>query len=138
MNNLLEAIKKRRSYYGIGGERIVPEERIEELVKEAVKYVPSAFNSQSARVVVLFGQNHKKLWDITEETLRKIVPEGQFASTERKWLDSAAAMGQPLFEDDAVIKSLQEQFELYKDNFPIWSQQSQWNVAICYLDLPLN
>lgn len=28
------------------------------------------------------------------------------------------------FEDDAVIKSLQEQFELYKDNFPIWSQQS--------------
>ncbi|MFY9394542.1 MAG: nitroreductase family protein, partial [Halanaerobiales bacterium] len=66
MKNFLEAIQKRRSYYGIGGEKIVSEERIEELVKEAVKYVPSAFNSQSARVVILFGENHKKLWDITE------------------------------------------------------------------------
>ncbi|MDI9479174.1 MAG: nitroreductase family protein [Bacillota bacterium] len=125
VKNFLEAIQKRRSYYGIGGEKIVSEERIEELVKEAVKYVPSAFNSQSARVVILFGENHKKLWDITEETLRKIVPEGQFASTEKKMAGFRGGYGTVLFfEDDAVVKSLQEQFELYKENFPVWSQQS--------------
>lgn len=125
VKNFLEAIQKRRSYYGIGGEKIVSEERIEELVKEAVKYVPSAFNSQSARVVILFGENHKKLWDITEETLRKIVPEGQFASTETKMAGFRGGYGTVLFfEDDAVVKSLQEQFELYKENFPVWSQQS--------------
>lgn len=28
------------------------------------------------------------------------------------------------FEDQNVIKGLQEQFALYKDNFPIWSEQS--------------
>ena len=39
----------------------------------AVLHTPSAFNSQSARIVVLFGEDHKKLWDITEETLKVIV-----------------------------------------------------------------
>ena len=28
------------------------------------------------------------------------------------------------YEDQSVIESLQEQFALYKDNFPKWSQQS--------------
>lgn len=125
MNSFLDAIKKRRSYYAIGEEEIVPVERIEELVKEAVKYVPSAFNSQSARVVILFGENHKKLWDITEETLRKIVPEGQFASTEKKMAGFRSGYGTVLFfEDDTVIRSMQKEFELYKDNFPVWAKQS--------------
>ena len=28
------------------------------------------------------------------------------------------------FEDQVVVEGLQEQFALYKDNFPIWSLQS--------------
>jgi predicted oxidoreductase (fatty acid repression mutant protein) len=28
------------------------------------------------------------------------------------------------FEDSSIIESLQQQFALYKDNFPVWSQQS--------------
>ena len=28
------------------------------------------------------------------------------------------------FEDEAIVKSLQEQFALYADNFPIWSHQT--------------
>ncbi|WP_341783723.1 nitroreductase family protein, partial [Streptococcus agalactiae] len=28
------------------------------------------------------------------------------------------------FEDQDVVKSLQEQFVLYADNFPVWSEQS--------------
>ena len=28
------------------------------------------------------------------------------------------------FEDNQVVEELQENFALYKDNFPIWSQQS--------------
>lgn len=34
-----------------------------------------------------------------------------------------AGVGTVLFyEDQAVVKSLQEQFELYADNFPVWSE----------------
>lgn len=123
--SLFEAIEKRRSIYGIGKEIIVQEKKIQEIVEHAVKYVPSAFNSQSARVIVLFGDQHNKLWDITRETLRNIVPEDNFASTNEKMESFRSGYGTILFfEDETVIKSLQEQFALYKDNFPIWSLQS--------------
>ncbi|MEB9507062.1 nitroreductase family protein, partial [Bacillus anthracis] len=59
------ALKERRTYYGINKEVQVSDEKIKEIVEFAVKYTPSAFNSQTARVVVLFGEAHNKLWDIT-------------------------------------------------------------------------
>ena len=95
------------------------------MIYHAVKHTPSAFNSQSARVVVLLGEQHDKLWDITKETLRKIVPENNFASTEEKMNAFKSGYGTVLyFEDSEVVEELQEKFALYKENFPIWSQQS--------------
>lgn len=120
-----EALENRRTYYGIGKESPISETKVEELVKFAVKHVPSAFNSQSTRVVVLFGENHLKLWSIVKETLRKIVPETAFEATENK-IDSFAAGYASLlfFEDESVVKSLQQQFPGYATNFPTWSQQT--------------
>ena len=40
--------------------------------------VTSAFNCQSARVVVLFEQAHKNFWDIVMRTLRERVPAEKF------------------------------------------------------------
>ncbi|CJI81704.1 nitroreductase family protein [Streptococcus pneumoniae] len=95
------------------------------MIYHAVKHTPSAFNSQSARVVVLLGEQHDKLWDITKETLRKIVPENSFAPTEEKMNAFKSGYGTVLyFEDSEVVESLQANFALYKDNFPTWSQQS--------------
>ncbi|WP_032121022.1 nitroreductase family protein [Clostridium amazonitimonense] len=119
------AVKERRTIYGISKEVTVSDERIQEVIEYAVKHTPSSFNSQSARVVVLFGESHDKLWDITKEALRKIVPADQFSSTEAKINSFKSGHGTVLyFEDTDVIKSLQEKFALYKDNFPVWSQQS--------------
>lgn len=79
----------------------------------------------SARVVLLLGNHHNKLWDITKEELRKVVPTDQFGSTEEKINSFKSGYGTVLFfEDNNVIESLQQQFPLYKDNFPIWSQQA--------------
>ena len=123
--NLLQAMKERRSHYGIGKELPVSKDQVEEVVKEAVTYVPSSFNSQSARAVVLFGGEHDKLWDITMESLRKIVPADSFAQTEEKILSFKAGAGTVLyFEAVSVVEGLQQQFPLYKDNFPVWAQQS--------------
>ncbi|MEO3944806.1 nitroreductase family protein [Gorillibacterium sp. CAU 1737] len=123
--NILQGLKKRRSIYGISKNIPVTEAYIEELVAEAVKHTPSSFNSQSARVVVLFGEQHDKLWTITKETLRKIVPAESFSSTEEKIGSFQSGYGTVLFfEDQAVVENLQAQFALYKDNFPIWSNQS--------------
>lgn len=123
--DFLTALKDRRSYYGISKEAVVSDSRIQEVINEAVKHTPSAFNSQSARVVVLLGEQHNKLWNITKETLRKIVPADNFASTEEKMNAFGSGYGTVLFfEDQSVVEGLQKQFELYKDNFPIWSQHS--------------
>lgn len=123
--NFIEAIKERRSIYAISKESPISDDKIIEIVEDVVKHVPSAFNSQTTRTVILLGEKHDKLWDITMEALRKIVPENDFGSTEAKINSFKAGHGTVLFfEDFAVVKSLQEQFELYKDNFPGWAVQT--------------
>lgn len=123
--NFLELIKKRRSIYSIGKNlKHIPSE-IEELIQEAVKHSPSAFNSQSSRVVILFNQSHENFWNIVLDVLKTIVPAEALAGTEQKIQSFAAGAGTVLFfEDQDVIKGLQEQFELYADNFPVWSEHS--------------
>lgn len=119
------AVADRRSFYGISKEAVVSDDKIKEIIEHAVKHTPSAFNSQSTRIVLLLGKEHDKLWDITMEALRKIVPADNFTSTEDKINSFKNGYGTVLyFEDNSVIESLQKQFALYKDNFPIWSQQT--------------
>jgi uncharacterized protein len=80
-NSFLELIKARRSIYALNKDLPITPARIQEIVTEALQHVPSSFNSQSNRVVVLFGAEHDKFWDITTETLKAIVPEDKFEST---------------------------------------------------------
>lgn len=123
-NKFLEAVARRRSYYGIDNNEIVSRDRIKEIINEAVMNAPSAMNSQSARVVVLFGEKHEKFWEIVKETLRKVVPVDAFDKTEEKVDSFKAGYGTVLFyEDKTVIRGLENQFELYKDNFVPWAYQ---------------
>jgi predicted oxidoreductase (fatty acid repression mutant protein) len=121
-----QALENRRTYYAIGSESPVSDEKIEEVVQFAVKHVPSSFNSQSTRVVLLLGENHKRLWTITKDILRKIVPAEAFKTTEDK-INNCFLAGHGtilFFEDQNVVKGLQEAFPSYADNFPVWSQQT--------------
>lgn len=119
------AVEERRTFYGISKEKVVSDERIKEVIEFSVNHSPSAFNSQGERVVVLLDKEHDKFWDITKEALRKIVPAAAFGATEDKINSFKSGYGTVLyFEDRSVVESLQQQFSLYKDNFPIWSQQS--------------
>ncbi|WP_068496214.1 nitroreductase family protein [Paenibacillus kribbensis] len=120
------ALKERRSYYGISKEQVISDQKIQEIVEEAVKYTPTSFNSQTSRAVVLLGEQHDKLWNITEDILREVVGnEEQFKSTAEKMNGFRSGYGTVLFfEDNNVVAGLQQQFEAYADNFPIWSNQS--------------
>lgn len=46
-----------------------------------MKYSPSAFNSNTAHAVVLLGDNHQKLWDITYAELAKLLPTDEAKAT---------------------------------------------------------
>ena len=121
-----EALKNRRTYYSITNQSLIPDEEIHKIVNFAVTHVPSAFNSQSTRVVVLLGDSHKKLWDIVKAALKKIVPAEAFVQSEEK-IDHAFACGYGtilFFEDQQVVKGLQDAFPLYQENFPGWSLQT--------------
>lgn len=86
----LETIKNRRTYYGLKKESPISDTQIQEIIKEVILHAPSAFNSQSSRIVLLVKGEHDKLWDITKEILRGVVPAEQFASTEQR-MDSFKA-----------------------------------------------
>ena len=119
------AVKDRRSFYGISKEAVITDERLHQVIQEAVKYTPSAFNSQSARVVILLGKHHDVLWNIVKNELKIVVPAERFAPTEEKIDGFANGYGSVVFfEDMAAVEKLQKQFPSYSDNFPLWSNQS--------------
>ncbi|MFX3633110.1 MAG: nitroreductase family protein [Candidatus Pristimantibacillus sp.] len=123
--SFLEAVKARRSYYGINKDQVISDDQIVKLVQDAVNFTPSSFNSQSSRVLVLLGDKHDQLWDITTETLRAVVPAESFGPTEEKMSAFKSGYGTVLFfEDNAVVEGLQKGFPAYADNFPKWSDQS--------------
>ncbi len=124
--DFIEAIKHRRSYYSIDNNVKVSDKEIEKVVEDVVLHVPSAFNSQSSRLVLLLGDSHKKLWSIVKEELRKIVPAENFKATEDK-IDYCFAAGHGtilFYEDTSVVKGLQDSFPSYAANFPVWSEHT--------------
>lgn len=125
MTTFTDALKNRRSIYHLGRNVSLSNEELTALIKEAIKESPTAFNAQSTRAVILFGDAHEKLWEITEEALRPLTPAEAFPNTQNKLAGFKNGYGTVLFfKDTDVVKGLQEQFELYADNFPDWSEQS--------------
>lgn len=129
MSNIIESIKNRRSIYAIGKEKVVDENKIEELVKDAIKYVPAAFNAGTQHAVLLFNEKSDRVWDIAMEALRKVVPEESFAPTEQKINSFKAGYGTVLFYTDTnATRKLEEAFPLYAHNFPLWAQQENGSL----------
>ena len=125
LETLQQTFNERRSIYALGNELAVAPQAIVNMAERILLHTPSAFNSQSSRLVVLFGEQHQQLWDITELKLREEVADGDFSSSKQKMDSFRAAAGTVLFyEDTDVVKSMQEQFQLYADRFPVWAQQT--------------
>ena len=136
----------RRSIYMLNDQLPVSKDEVVKLVEHAVLHTPSAFNSQSSRLVVLFGEDHQQLWQLTEDLLRAMVNDDEkFKSTADKMAMFKAGAGTILyFEDQSVIKGLQEQFPLYAHNFPVWAEHTSamhqyaiWN-ALAALNIGAN
>jgi len=92
-NNFWDVIKARRTYYQLNKEAPISDERIEQLAKETILNVPSSFNSQSARLVVLLRKDHDIFWDLVKDALKPLVPAAQYETTEKKLNGFKAAYG---------------------------------------------
>ncbi|MDR3234042.1 MAG: nitroreductase family protein [Planctomycetaceae bacterium] len=124
--SLQELLKSRRTYYALQAQSPISDDAVAELLKSALWNLPSPFNSQSSRFVLLLGQEHTALWQIVKDALKAKVPADAFPKTEAK-IDGSFASGYAtvlFFEDRTVVEGLQKSFPSYADNFPVWSQQT--------------
>ncbi|ODM23136.1 hypothetical protein SI65_00725 [Aspergillus cristatus] len=128
---LIDGAQTRRTIYKLGKNSPVPDSKIEELVNAAIHTVPSSFNTQSTRLVVLLHAEHEKLWDMVIDTFSGLVNTG--AVPEETWKNQTLpklqgfknGVGTILFyEDPAHIKPFSEKFALYKDHFQPWAEHA--------------
>jgi uncharacterized protein len=121
-----QLVKTRRTIYHLTKNHgSVTPARIQELVNQSTLHTPSSFNSQSNRLLVLFGAEHDKLWDITRSTLKAIVPESSWSQTETRLAGFQGAAGTVLFfDDEPTVQGFQAQFPPFADKFPLWAAQS--------------
>jgi predicted oxidoreductase (fatty acid repression mutant protein) len=115
----------RRSVYDLSDKTTIGDEKTVQVIENVVNTLPTAFHMQSGRAVILFGKDHQRLWNITLETLRKIVPADKFASTEAKIRSFRNGHGTVLFFDEnATTEKMAASFPAYKENFPIWALEA--------------
>ncbi|MBE6188004.1 MAG: nitroreductase family protein [Rikenellaceae bacterium] len=122
----LEAIEHRRSCYSLSATNPVSESDIISAIDRIILSTPSAYNSQSTRLVVLFGRHHTQLWEIVKNALEEFVSPEAFTGVKEK-IDSSftAGCGTVLFyEDMAVIEQLKEKYTTYADKFDEYSEHT--------------
>ncbi|KAJ6184425.1 hypothetical protein N7519_005726 [Penicillium mononematosum] len=129
--SLLELAKSRRTYYGLKAESPVSDDVIERIVQDSVLHVPSSFNTQTSRVVLLLKEEHKKVWDIAINVMEGLVAAGHVpkemfeTSTKPKLEAFRAAYGTVLFfVDYESLAPIKEKFAIYADKFDPFAQES--------------
>lgn len=125
-NLFLDAVAARRTCYDLDGDIPIPEAHIEQMIDRLLLTVPSAFNGQSTRIMLLLGAHHNALWKIVKDTLRPLLDADQFLKTERKIdISFAAGYGTVLFfEDWQVVEAQKKRFPLYADRMEEYTLQT--------------
>ncbi len=125
MKDFIEYIKQRRSIYKISDQIPINEKNLYDIIENSLKYTPSSFNSQSSRIVLLQGKEHKKLWDIVIKNIRPLTDKENILGVEEKISNFSNGYGTILFyEDQNTIQNLQKKYEKYNKEFPNWSMQT--------------
>lgn len=122
-----EATEKRRTIRALEAKTTVPDSTVVKLAEAAILTVPSAFDSQTTRLTVLFGDDHKKLWAITADTLlAKIGEERWNSGTKDRIANFANAYGTIMFWDDQSSATAMNEHapDIYKDKTDEWVHQS--------------
>lgn len=121
-----ESLSHRRSYYALGSEMFTSRQELEEMIAFALKNVPSAFNSQSTRIVLLLEKAHHTFWSMVKKTIKEQIPAESYCRSEKKINQSFdSGYGTILFfEDQETIRAMQKRHPLYAESFPQWSQHT--------------
>lgn len=126
MQNYIEIIKKRRSYYNLSEDVDLSNEEIKYLVEDVMNTTPSHMNSQTTRIVLLFDEKSKEFWTKVNETFDNKIKEEKFHGFYH-------AKGTALFFIDTdEIKKQEKDIPSYKEYFETWGHHS---LAMIQLNL---
>ncbi len=124
LDTLFALFDDRRSVYSLSNESTVPDSKIEDIVKKVLLTTPSAFNTQSTRIVVLHQDHHRKLWDTVHEVIRPLAPEDARAGLEGKIKSFRGSYATILFFEDPSSYDHLASFKMYADKFGSWRDQT--------------
>ena len=121
---LIDDLKQRRTYYNLNKILPVSKSEVKRVVEEITELVPDAFNMKSARVIVVTDNKQDELWDGIYDVFEGKVPRDKIDGFK-------AAAGTILyFYDTEVVETLQKQFPLYANNFPVCANQANGMLQI--------
>lgn len=122
MSSFIEMIKNRRSVYALNKNLPVFPDKIVELIKDCVRYVPDAFDMKSQRALVIMGNKNTEFWNAVYDIL--VAETGGRFSRERTDSFAAGAGTILYFYDSAVVAETRRAYPLYAENFHDWVMQS--------------
>lgn len=124
--NFLQTMEHRRSCYHLGSECGIEEGQIIDTIDRVMLSIPSAFNGQTTRIVLLMGLHHYRLWEIVKHTLsERIAPEAMARSREKIDRSFQAGCGTILFfEEGEIVERQKREFPLYAEALDIYSEQT--------------
>lgn len=128
--SFLDALPTRRSIYALSSDSAISDTELEAIVQHSILHVPSTFNVQSGRVLLLLGTHHKKLWNIAADAVKPTQSEQGWAMFKQKIDEYRGAYGSVLFFEDPTAfedtrKMLGEQrWTMVKGQCPVWSEHS--------------
>jgi predicted oxidoreductase (fatty acid repression mutant protein) len=125
-SKFLEAVEKRRSYRVITNQSTIKKEEVIEIAKKALEHTPTAFNSQSPRLVMLFEQEHIRFWKVVKDSLLAQQNQFQVEKSIQKINELSQAFGTILFyEETSIHVELKAKFPKLVDDVQRWVDQGQ-------------
>ncbi len=138
MAEFKNVIKNRRSIYALGTNSEYSIEEIVATIRETQKDVPSAFNSQTSRLVVLTGEANTKLWNLILDVQKEVLDQATWDFMSPIMEGAKNGIGTVLFFEDrdavAQMPTQGQRTEAYKQNNSANSQYATW-LALAEMNL---
>lgn len=121
-----EAMEARRSIRSLSQGANVGREEVVTLIEQALTWVPSGYNMQAVRLLLLTGKEHQRFWHESFETLMEGKDEAARAKTRKKFDGFAGGMGTVLFFDDMnTLAEVQGKMPKYAATMEEWMHHGQ-------------
>lgn len=138
MSTFVQLVTKRRSIYALGTNSEHSKQDIEARIREVVKQVPTAFNSQTTRLVVLFDGANEKFWNHIYDVQKEVLQGDTWDMMSGIITGAKKGVGTVLFfEDKKAVEEMPAQGarqEAYKQNNNANAQYAIW-LALAEIDL---